>query len=226
MTKPARWITSIASVILGLVLIIGVGAWHLGLLPLFFPPPAPPGAQNTTAETGLTPPGTYIQQQQSSKTGAAVNDSDKQPAPLSASGIATLNSSGSVDVLPEDSSQLARAQLQQQIDTYYGGKLQNLAEGYEDKLNSLVGEAFSEYQSDTKQGKDASVAAMAFKYISQGNALEQQCDAQFYPLLAEFEADLQKNNLPLDTAIKAKQTYEAAKINRKRELLSAAAKLI
>jgi hypothetical protein len=229
MTKAARWITSIGAFLIVLALIIVVGAWRLGLLPLFFPPPAPAGtAQNTTTGTGLPPAGTYIQQQQPSKTGAEtdVDNTDKQQTSLSAPGITTINNSGSATGLPEDSAQLTKDQLQQQIDDYYTARLQNLAASYESRLNGLISEAFNEYQSDKNQGKDVSVAAMAFKYMSEGNALEKQCDAQFYPLLDEFEADLRKNNLPLDAAIKAKQEYESAKVNRKKELLSAAAKMI
>lgn len=229
MTKAARWITSIGAFLIVLALIIVVGAWRLGLLPLFFPPPAPAGTvQNTTTGTGLPPAGTYIQQQQPSKTGAEtdVDNTDKQQTSLSAPGITTINNSGSATGLPEDSAQLTKDQLQQQIDDYYTARLQNLAASYESRLNGLISEAFNEYQSDKNQGKDVSVAAMAFKYMSEGNALEKQCDAQFYPLLDEFEADLRKNNLPLDAAIKAKQEYESAKVNRKKELLSAAAKMI
>jgi hypothetical protein len=226
MSKTSRWIASIGAVILVLALITIVGAWRLGLLPLFFPPPAPIGtAQNTTTETGLPPAGTYIQQQQPSKTGAEtdVDNTGKQQTSLSASGITTLNSTAGP---PENTAQLTKDQLRQQIDDYYTARLQSLGESYEGKLNGLVNEAFSEYQSDKKQGNDISVATLAFKYISEGSALEKQCDAQFYPLLDEYEADLRKNNLPLDTAIKAKQEYESSKVNREKELLSAAAKMI
>ena len=93
-------------------------------------------------------------------------------------------------------------------------------------MNGLVSEAFSEFQSDQKQGNDAAAATLAFKYMSEGSALEKQCDAQFYSLLDEYEADLRKNNLPLDTAIKAKQEYESAKVNRQKEIISAAAKML
>jgi hypothetical protein len=62
--------------------------------------------------------------------------------------------------------------------------------------------------------------------VSEGSALEKQCDTQFYAILDEYETDLRNNNLQLDTAIKAKQEYESAKVNREKELLSAAAKMI
>jgi hypothetical protein len=229
MSKTSKWIASIGAVILGLALIALVGAWRLDLLPLFFTPPAPAGtAQNITTETGLPPAGAYKQQQQPSETGAETDadNTDQQQKSLSAPGITTMNNSGGDAGLPEDSAQLSRDQLQQQIDDYYGTRLQNLAEGYESRLNGLVSEAFSEFQSDQKQGNDAAAATLAFKYMSEGSALEKQCDAQFYSLLDEYEADLRKNNLPLDTAIKAKQEYESAKVNRQKEIISAAAKML
>ena len=222
MTKTIRWMTSICVIILGLALIALVGAWRLGLLPLLCPSPAPVSTAQTTSikDSAPAPVSTYQQPQQPSQTstGTAI--------PPSASGKTTLNSIGSAAGIPKDSAQLTTDQLQQQINDYYSTRLQNLAESYESQLNDLVGEAYGEYQSDKEQGKDVSVAAMAFKYMSEGNALEQQCDAQVYPLLDEYEADLRKNNLPLDTAIKARQEYESAKANRKQELLSAAAKMI
>ncbi len=221
MTRTARWITSIGAVVLGLALIILVGAWHLGLLTLFFPPPAPVGtAQTANQNNSPAPVATYQQPQQPSKISTATGQSP------SASGKTTLNSAGSAAGPPENSAQLTKDQLQKQIDDYYTIKLQALGESYESQLNGLVSEAFNEYQSDKEQGKDFSVAAMAFKYMSEGNALEKQCDAQFDATLAEYEADLQKNNLSLDTAIKAKQAYESAKATREKELLSAAAKMI
>jgi hypothetical protein len=163
---------------------------------------------------------TYQQSQQPSTTSAATGQSQ------SASGITTLNNADSAAGPPESTAQLTKDQLQKQIDDYYTARLQSLGESYESQLNGLVGEAFNEYQSDKKQGKDVSLAAMAFKYMSEGSALEKQCDAQFNALLDEYEADLRKNNLSLDTAIKAKQNYESAKANREKELLDAAAKMI
>jgi hypothetical protein len=210
MARTARWVKSIGAVILGLALISAVGIWRLGLLPLFFPPPPAVGTtQNAPIETGTPSAGAYIQQPSKAGAGTDTGNTDRQQTPLSAPVVTTMNSATTI---PQGSSQLTRDQLQQQIDDYYSARLQNLAGGYESKLNGLVGEAFFEYQSDKKQGNDISLTTLAFKYISEGSALEKQCDAQFYPLLDEFEADLRKNNLPLDTAITAKQEYESAKM--------------
>lgn len=216
MTRTGRWITSLGAVVLGLALLAFVGAWRLGL-PVLLSPLASIGTPLTDILNSGPAPGTGFsgsteQPQQSSKTGT---QADQSPSTLGSVAIPTWNST-----------QLTKDQLRQQIDDYYTARLQNLAASYESRLNGLVSEAFNEYQSDKNQGKDVSVVAMAFKYMSEGNALEKQCDAQFYPLLDEFEADLRKNNLPLDAAIKAKQEYESAKVNRKKELLSAAAKMI
>jgi hypothetical protein len=216
MAKTAKWVTSIGAVVLGLALIILVGVWRLGLLPLLFPPPAPIG----TAQTGIQNNGPAVGTQQPQQPSKTSTGADQSP---STSGITTLNSTAGP---PENTAQLTKDQLRQQIDDYYTAKLQSLGDSYESQLNGLVSEAFNEYQADKKQGKDVSLAAMAFKYISEGNALEKQCDVQFDALLGEYEADLRKNNLPLDTAIKAKQEYESAKANREKELLSAAAKML
>ena len=220
MTRTARLITSIGAVVLGLAVIIIVGAWRLGLLPLFSPYPAPTGTTQTAIRNnGPAPVVTYQQSQQSSKTSAGTGQSS------SISCETTPGARGAAGPR-ENGAQPTKDQLQKQIDDYYTAKLQSLGESYENQLNGLVGEAYGEYQSDMKQGKSVSMAAMAFKYMSEGSALEKQCNTQFYAVLAEYEATLQKNNLPLDTAIKAKQAYEAAKASREKELLSAAAKMI
>jgi len=205
MTKVSKWLLVAAGIILGLALLTVAGAWRLGLLPLLFPPlPAIPERPPLTVKQNNQPP-----------TGAY-----QQPLPPSAT-TATDGVASAVGSFP-----LTRDQLQKQIEGSYTTQLRNLAEGYEGKLNSLVSEAHNELESDKQEGKKVPVLALYDKYYSEGNALEKQCDAQFYPLLNQFEAVLQQNNLPLDTALRAKQEYEYAKANRKKELLSAATKII
>ncbi len=219
MTKTAKWLTASGAVILGLALIIIVGAWRLGLLPLLFsPPPAAVGTTpNAIKDSSPAPVSTGQQPQQPSP---AVTHT-----PPSAPGNTTLNNTGSSAGLPENGAQLTKDQLQQQIDDYYTAKLNNLAESYENQLNALVGEAMSEYQADKQQGNNAAIFALAGKYYSEGSALEKQCDAQFYSLLDEYKAQLRKNNLSLDTANRDQQEYESAKAAREKELLSEATKI-
>lgn len=202
MTKSVRYITSTIAVILGLALLALAGAWRLGLLPLLFPPPVPAVPFHTAEQDNNPAPGGEHRQTQ-------------QPSDNNNTGGA-----------PEGSAPSTTDQPRQQIESYYIARLRNLTGGYEGRLNGLVGEAFNEYRSAKKQGRKISVPAMAGKYISQGTALEKQCDAQFYQSLDEFKAELQRNNLPLDTAIRAQQEYEYAKASRKREILAAAARAI
>jgi uncharacterized protein YaaR (DUF327 family) len=119
-----------------------------------------------------------------------------------------------------------KSQLQQEIESRYTTEMQNLAKSYENRLNALLSEAYTEYTTDKKQGKAVSVTALAGKYVTMGNALEKQSDDEFYAVLAQFEAELQSNGLPLTTAIRAQQVYEYDKAIRKKEILTAAAKMI
>jgi len=111
---------------------------------------------------------------------------------------------------------------QRAIEAAYIARLQAVAGGYQGRLNALVGAAWNEYLADRRQGKKVSVLALAGKYITAGNNLEAQCDAQFYAVLDQFEAALRANGYPPDTAVQARQAYEQAKAARRRELLSRA----
>jgi len=158
MTRTARWITFISAVVIGLALTILIGAWCLGLLPLLFPHPAPIATVQTAIQNNdPAPVATYQQQPSKTATGTAQSPS--------AFGKTTLSSAGNAAGLQKNSAQPTKDQLQKQIDDYYTAKLQSLGKSYESQLNGLVSEAFSEYQSDKKQGKDISVAAMAFRYM-------------------------------------------------------------
>jgi hypothetical protein len=217
MTRGMKWIVSFAAVILSFAVLALVSAWSLGLLPLLFPPSSllqPDEAGGWGGITSLF--GTNSPQAQSPGSSNAAGDQNtgapRSPAPGTVQSPSNSGASGD--------------QLRQQIENSYITRLQNLAGGYEGRLNGLVGQAYNEYESAKKQGKDVSVVAIAGKYYAQGNALEKQCDAQFYPLLNEFKAELQKNGLPLDKANQTQQAYEYAKASRKKALLSAAAKMI
>ena len=196
-----KWITAIAIILIGISLLALAGAWRLGLLPLLFP--QPPGAvppHVTTGATGAVP-------------GATIQPQAVAPGrPADNTGTANGNARDSRDA------------LRQEIEQRYVTRLQNLAGGYEGKINALSNGAFGEFEAARKSGK-VSYWDMASKYISEGNSLEKQCDAQFYAILQEFKDELSRNNLPLDTAVRVQQLYEYAKANRKREILSNAAQL-
>lgn len=104
--------------------------------------------------------------------------------------------------------------LRSQIEQKYISRLQSLASGYEGKLNSLVSAALSEYSAAKKNNPNADISPLINKYYSTGKALEAECDAQFYSVLAAFESELRAHSFPLDAAVKAKETYEARKSAR------------
>jgi len=226
MSKTAKWITGIAAVICYLAALALAGIWRLGLLPLLLPPTLP--AQPATASIGETiqPSGEI------SLTLPNVSISNEHPGNTPGAGTALpAPGKAAVEALPAVNTQItddwaAKSQLEQEIDARYITRLSNLGNDYEDQLNSLIGEAYNEYASDKKQGKPISALALAGKYIPMGNALEKQCDSEFYALLDQFKDELQSNGLPLTTAARAQQVYEYDKSVRKKEILDAAAKLI
>jgi len=108
--------------------------------------------------------------------------------------------------------------LREQIEQKYTSRLQSLASGYEARLNALVSAAAIEYQAAKKANPNADLSPLTAKYTSAGKALEAECDAQFYAVLAEFEHELRANSFPLDAAVKARETYEARKSERAGQL--------
>jgi len=157
-------------------------------------PQSPP----TTAENGpadtATPPATQGASRSGGKETTA--DTGRQP------------SSGGRDTL--------RSRIEQE----YTGRLQSLASGYEARLGGLVSAAAKEYEQAKKADPSADITPLINKYYAAGKALEAECDAQFYSLLAAFEGELKANSFPLDAAAKAKATYEARKSARAGQLFS------
>jgi len=222
MSKTAKWITGIAAVICCLAALALAGAWRLGLLPPKLP------AQSSSASIGETiqPSGEIT------LTLPSIPAKNEHPGNTTPAGKAmsapdkTSTAASSAVNTPVSDDWAAKSQLEQEIDARYLTRLSNLGNDYEARLNSMVGEAYNEYASDKKQGKTVSALALAGKYITMGNALEQQCDSQFYALLDQFEAELKSNGLPLTSALHAQQVYEYDKSVRKKEILDAAAKMI
>ncbi|HAU30926.1 MAG TPA: hypothetical protein DCW46_01260 [Desulfotomaculum sp.] len=115
---------------------------------------------------------------------------------------------------------------EKQIEAYYAKKLTAVASGYHQKLNSLVAAGMSEYDKVREKKEKASPISLARKYLSAGRALEAQCDAEFYPILDEYKAELEKNSFPPDAAVNAGKEYENAKAARKKQILLSAAKYV
>ncbi|MFA5384768.1 MAG: hypothetical protein WC364_08920 [Eubacteriales bacterium] len=118
------------------------------------------------------------------------------------------------------------ADKEKEIQAYYTKKLVAVASGYQQKLNSLVAAGWSEYEKVRKNEAEESLISLARKYLSAGHALEAQCDAEFYPILDEYKAELEKNSLSQAAAVNAGREYKNAKAARKKQVLSSAAKYI
>jgi|GEM_PF-1710952 len=229
MSKTSKWITGIAAAILCLALLALAGIWRLGLLPLLLPPQP---LQTSEGEI-VQPSGEIYLSQPGASTdndhpGTSQPENKATPSPDTVPGGGAMSSghgaAATNSTAPDDWA--SKSQLQQEIEGHYTTTLESLAKSYEDQLNTLTGEAYNEYSSDKKQGHPVSAMVLASKYVPMGNALEQQCDDQFYALLNQFKAELQSNGLPLSTAIRAQQVYEYDKAVRKKEILTAAAKMI
>ncbi|BAF58596.1 hypothetical membrane protein [Pelotomaculum thermopropionicum SI] len=110
--------------------------------------------------------------------------------------------------------------LRGQIEEKYLSRLQSLASGYESRLNGLASAASSELAAAKKADPNADLNPIINKYYAAGKALEAECDSQFYSILAEFESELSAHSLPLDTAVRAREAYEARKGARAGQLLS------
>ena len=110
--------------------------------------------------------------------------------------------------------------LQAQIVQEYTARLDSVGSSYEDRLNSLVVSALSEYQSAKSSDPNTDLTPLANKYYAAGQALQAECDSQMYPIIDAFESELRANSLPVDAATRARADYDAAKSNRAGQILS------
>ncbi|HAG08846.1 MAG TPA: hypothetical protein DCK87_04685 [Desulfotomaculum sp.] len=113
----------------------------------------------------------------------------------------------------------------QEIEAYFITRLNIIGRYYEGRLNGLLSLAWNEYGAAQKLKGKAATFSLAPKYIAAGNALEKECDQEFYAVLAEFKAEMRKNSFPLDKAFAAQREYERAKAARKKQIFRRAAKL-
>lgn len=201
MKLPHKLILVSSCTLLGGTLIALAVIWYLGLFPLLLPAPG-----------GF---GSILEQTDQRSTGAA------DPLGADNSNLDNTGSKPGELILPENL-KAGKPLHQQQLEACYIARLQSIAGGYEGRLNSLVGRAWNEYSTTANKGGKVSAAALARKYMAAGSALESQCDAQFYAVLGEFEAELRKNSYSSNTPKLARQEYERTKAARKKQILSAA----
>jgi len=109
-----------------------------------------------------------------------------------------------------------------QIDISYLGQLNKIGQYYQGQLNTLVAQAYDSYQA-VKEGKsNTPLLSLAGQYVGQGQTLQKQSDAQFYSVLDQYQAALQKAGLPTAYEEQARTDYETAKAAEKQKILSAA----
>ncbi|MCG8401779.1 MAG: hypothetical protein MJA84_09300 [Firmicutes bacterium] len=105
------------------------------------------------------------------------------------------------------------------IEEWYRPQLTALGREYEARLNVITAQGISEYMSYKETGREPPVVHMAKKYMDAGSALEKECDARFYSLVALMERDLRKAGLPQELADKARREYKDLKAERKKQLI-------
>ena len=227
------------ALIFGLSLLIFAGIWHRGLLsPALFPPAFLERASSWLEKDSAKPlrslpESTTPFREQKEPSGNKENSAEItgetaeetiEKAPAGTSGEASGGTSKSAAGTP-NTPEKAPVPLRQEIEVYYITKLRTTCGSYEGRLNSLISSALGEYTAARRQGQKVSAVSLARKYVAAGNALERECDAEFYAILADFKAELRKNSFPLDKTWEAQREYERAKAAYKKQILSSASKL-
>ncbi|NPV73553.1 MAG: hypothetical protein HPY89_07145 [Pelotomaculum sp.] len=193
-----------------------------------FRPPAAP--QEQPAGSGGAETGPENRQDPAATTGGKTVPDNRQ-APAGSESVTSPGGAGQAPAGAEggnygpgtarqDSPAGGSGSLRGQIEEKYLSRLQSVASGYESRLNGLIAAALNEAAAAKKADPGADIGPILNKYYAAGKALEAECDSQFYPILAEFESELSAHSLPLDTAVKAREAYEARKGARAAQLLS------
>jgi len=137
---------------------------------------------------------------------------------ISSTGGTPSSTEGGETTDPQTSS--VQAPLQAQIEQKYTDRLQSVGSSYEGRLNSLVASAINEYRTAKKADPNADLSPIANKYYAQGKAIEAECDSKMYAIMDAFESELRANSFPVDTAVRARATYDATKSSRAGQILS------
>lgn len=99
-------------------------------------------------------------------------------------------------------------------------KVYLLRSSYTGQLDSLVGQAKSEYVAQKKANGKADKTAIATSYINKGLALEKACDGQMETLLSEIKAELERIGGDISVIGEIRETYNTEKSLKKADLLS------
>jgi len=108
------------------------------------------------------------------------------------------------------------------IDLAYRAKLRQIGDYYQGQLDALVAQAYNSYKEVRAGTLHESLIALAGQYIREGQTLEGQSDNQFYSVLKQYRAALEKEGLPLTYEEQAQNAYESAKAAERQKIFSAA----
>jgi hypothetical protein len=123
---------------------------------------------------------------------------------------------------PQAASAANTASGESRIDVVYLAELNRIGRYYQGQLNALVSQAYQSYLA-VKDGKSHTpLLTLAGEYMGKGEALQKESDTQFYSVLDQYKAALQKAGLPTTYEQRAATDYETAKAAERRKILSAA----
>ncbi|MDE3840211.1 hypothetical protein C0966_12725 [Bacillus methanolicus] len=90
------------------------------------------------------------------------------------------------------------------------------------KIDSLVAQAYTEYQEKKKNGESISFPYFYQKYSSASRVLEKNTDAAFNTILNALQNELKKNGFSASHANSFKEEYESTKKAREADLINKA----
>ncbi|MBO5408678.1 MAG: hypothetical protein J6A61_04685 [Clostridia bacterium] len=93
-------------------------------------------------------------------------------------------------------------------------KIYVLRSGYTGKIDSLVGQALSDYRA-----KKGTKRELMNKYISMGYALQGECDSQMESLLSELSAELKRTGGDMTLISQIRSAYQTEKSLKKAEII-------
>ncbi|MFP7442364.1 hypothetical protein SFC50_01550 [Bacillus infantis] len=169
---------------------------------------------STSAEAG-TSSGTA---EKAGKQAQAAQNGSKQASPKTQSPATAGNKGAGTEPDAKKDNPVTVASIKQK----YQPTFESLESQANERLNSLVSQAVSEYH--TKKANDESISVTYFyrKYSEAGHALENSTDGAFQYVYAALEQDLKKNGFSSSHAATFKTKYENAKKARESALLDKA----
>ena len=108
----------------------------------------------------------------------------------------------------------------QDIENGFRTKMAALQSEYNGRVNALIAQAKSEYVRARQENKKISTSALAQKYIGLAGGVEAECDARAYAAIAYTENELSRYGYDTGITEDAREAYQQAKSQRKKELLS------